>query len=42
MGEMQGRKVSSGKCHETIGDCLEDDGQGYGTTMAVNEGGRVS
>lgn len=39
---LQGRKISSGKCQETIGECWDDDGQGYGSTTVVNEGGRVS
>lgn len=40
--KLAGRKISSGKCHETIGECWDDDGQGYGSTTVVNEDGRVS
>lgn len=40
---LQGRKISSRKCHETIGKCWDDDGQGYGGNVSeqVGEGAIV-
>lgn len=35
--ELAQRKTSSRKCHEAIGRCSDDDGQGYGNTMREGE-----